>query len=107
EIAMRVVAAIGCAALPDFGDPSIGKSNPTALDHAIREHQPRVADDGVGLDRDHLIVFLHAAAAKEVTSTTRSAIRPRISSSCTIATIATPARFFSSIRFTTTSRLAA
>src|SRR6185437_9644357 len=107
EIATCVVAPVGRVALPDFGDAAIGKGDPATLDHAIRKHQARVTDDGVGLGRSHLIVFLHAAAAKEVTSTTRSAIWRRISSSCTIATMATPARFFWSIRPTTTSRLAA
>src|SRR5436305_10092412 len=40
------------------------------------------------------VVFLHAAAANDITSTIRSAIRRRISSSWTMATMATPAHLF-------------
>ena len=106
QVAAGVLAARGRVALAELGDAAIGESDPAALDHAIGQHDAGIAEDGlVAVVISHL--FLHAAAANDVTSTIRSAIRWRISSSWTIATIATPWRFFSSISSTTTARLAA
>ena len=47
HVAGGVLAARGGVALAVFGDTAIRKSDPAALDHAVRQHDPRVADDGV------------------------------------------------------------
>ncbi len=94
-------------AFADFGDAAIGEGDPAALDHAIGQHDAGVAEDRFRASVDLIMLFLQAAAANDVTSTIRSAISSRTSSSWTIATIATPLRFFSSISSTTTARLAA
>ncbi len=51
QVAAGVLAAIGRVALAEFGDAAIGKRNPAALDHAIRQHDAGVAEDGFRLCR--------------------------------------------------------
>ncbi len=99
QIAACILAAARRVAVADFSDTAIGDRDPASIDHAIRKNNPGVADDGFGycihLERSSFMQRdLHAAAANDVTSTIRSAIKWRISSSCTIATMATPSRFF-------------
>src|SRR5947208_1256306 len=53
------------------------------------------------------VVFLHAAAANDITSPIRPATDGGSHPSWTMATMATPARIFSSIRSTTMARLTA
>ena len=94
QVAAGVLAACRRIALAELGDAAVGEGDPAALDHAVGQHDAGVAEDGLVPCRSHHL-FLHAAAANDVTSTIRSAIRWRISSSWTIATMATPWRFFS------------
>ena len=70
-----VLAARGRAALAELGDAAVGEGDPAALDHAIGQHDAGVAEDGFGLVVVISVLFLHAAAANDVTSTIRSAIR--------------------------------
>jgi hypothetical protein len=75
QVACRILAAGRCVAFAKFGDAAISKSHPAALDHAIGQNDPGVGNDGLVLGRTHLHLFFHAAAANDVTSTIRSAIR--------------------------------
>ena len=74
--------------------PSANAIQPRSITRSARTilALPRTVSDSVEFISS---IFLHAAAANDVTSTIRSAIRWRISSSWTIATMATPWRFFS------------
>src|SRR5258708_16147842 len=99
QVAIGVFASRRRVAFAEFGNASIRKGDPAALDHAIRQHDPGVANNGFGFGRSHLKHLpscrnFHAAAANDVTSTIRSAIKWRIPSSWTMATMATPWRFF-------------
>ena len=47
QIAARIFAAGGCVALANFSDAASGDRNLAPVDHAIREHDPGVADDGL------------------------------------------------------------
>ena len=88
QVTTGILTACGRIAFAELGDAAVGESNPAALDHAIGQHDAGVTEDG--FLPCHLTFFLYAAAANNVTSTIRSAIRWRISSSWTIAAIATP-----------------
>lgn len=80
EVAIGLLAARGCSALTEFGDPAVSQGDPAIFDHAIRKHDFRVADYGFLLFRFHHHPS-QAIAANDVTSTNRSAIAFRISSS--------------------------
>src|SRR5262249_61122606 len=100
---VRVVPALGGVALADLGDTPVDGGDPAALDHVVGEYQAGIGDQKRALGHD----VAHAAAAKAVTSTRRSAMTSRTSASCTIATIAVPRRLRSLISSVTTARLAA
>lgn len=57
QFAAGVLAACRRITLADLGNASIRKGDPAALNHAIRQNDPRVAEHGLALCRSHLKVF--------------------------------------------------
>src|SRR5213080_1523825 len=107
QVAAGVRAACGRVALAISGDAAIRKSDPAAFDHAIRQNNPGVADNRFGPCRSHISRLPSCRGGKRYHVANSAGDRRRISSSWTMATMATPARIFSSIRSTTMARLTA
>src|SRR5580704_7255008 len=87
EVAADVLGTRGRRAAAEVGDRAVLGDDEAGFDHLVGEHQPRVGEGKNG----------HGQAANRVTSMERSATTSRTSSSCTMATIAAPRRFFSAI----------
>jgi putative phosphonate metabolism protein len=71
QIAGRILGSTGRAAFAEFGDAGIGKSNPAALDDAVREHNPGVAKYGIGAGRVHLSIFPRRRAPRKAVAAAR------------------------------------
>jgi hypothetical protein len=54
QVAAGVRAACGRVTLPIPGDAVIRKSDPAAFDHAIRQNNPGIADNGFEPGRSHI-----------------------------------------------------
>jgi len=54
HVAAGVRAASGCVTLAIPGDAAISESDPAAFNHAIRQNNPGVADNGFGARRSHI-----------------------------------------------------
>src|SRR5215510_16448497 len=81
KVAGEVQSARRRGALADFGDVPVSDRNPAGLEHAVLEHQPRVAyHEGWLFQRRHRSAP-DAVVAKAPTSTIRSATWSRTSRS--------------------------
>src|ERR1700722_13008376 len=82
QVAGRILGARRRIAVAKVRDAAIAKRDPAAFDHAIGQNDPSVAHYRLFSCRTHLDRLpSHATAANDVTSTIRSAISWRISSS--------------------------
>ena len=55
EIAACVLAAYGRVSLAELGNAAVGAGDPATFDHPVRQHDPGVANHGIGCGRAHLI----------------------------------------------------